>query len=509
MTFGDGMSFEMICGQCRGNLLVEQFGVVVACPHCGAHLGIPAPVTPVPIAPTPVSPAPIPQPAPAPVQAIPAPSPSPPEMNTPALALPEAISPAAAPPRADQLPFFGVPISAEPEMLATRAAEPLGTVEQPGLVSHSATTVSAPSSESETSEPALPAGGGFSLSGLLASSSPSSEPVSLPEITAAPTEASAAPAAVTEVTPSIPESRVAVDARSAPMSVSGILGHAETSHVDTATVTTADVLTFAAATSAKLASKDHVSVSKTALMMLLSYASALTLGFIWLLYRLMTPQESGLESLPDLEPPTKKGNQISFLLVPEKAEMPAGHELPLGASRRFGNIKVSVLKVTRGPIRFVHFKDRQKSRFPTSPVLKLWLRFENVSKDQQIAPLDARLLFARDGKDRFSWRANQFVCLASDKANNKRKVLVYEHVAKGEWDVVGLSLDKALQPGESCEYFVPTSENDLEKLNGELIWRVHFRKGYGPKGLGCTTVFEVRFNSQDVQNEPDADKTAC
>ena len=55
---------------------------------------------------------------------------------------------------------------------------------------------------------------------------------------------------------------------------------------------------------------------------------------------------------------------------------------------------------------------------------------------------------------------------------------------------------------------MPTSENDLEKLNGELIWRVHFRKGYGPKGLGCTTVFEVRFNSKDIQDEPDADKTA-
>src|SRR5262245_42304644 len=40
------MAFEMICGQCRGNLLVEHFGVVVACPHCGAHLHIPAPDAP-------------------------------------------------------------------------------------------------------------------------------------------------------------------------------------------------------------------------------------------------------------------------------------------------------------------------------------------------------------------------------------------------------------------------------------------------------------------------------
>ena len=47
------MAFEMICGQCRGNLLVEHFGVVVACPHCGAHLHIPeAPADSTPTAPT-------------------------------------------------------------------------------------------------------------------------------------------------------------------------------------------------------------------------------------------------------------------------------------------------------------------------------------------------------------------------------------------------------------------------------------------------------------------------
>jgi hypothetical protein len=557
------MSFEMICGQCRGNLLVEHFGVVVACPHCGAHLDIPAPAAPIRVAPAPVAPTPIPPPAPVPVQTIPAPSPSPPappspppvpqvlavpapapeppappvvtapaieplaptivsstpvttppQMNTPAAVLPDATLPAAPPPSADQIPFFGVPISAEPASPATTAFEPSGTVEQPGLVSLSATTVNAPRSESATSEPAPATGGGFSLSGLLASSSPSAEPISLPETTAAPTAAAAAPVAATEVAPSIAESYVAVDAPSAPMSVSGILSHAETSHVDTTTVTTGDLVTFAPATTVKSASKDHVSVSKTAFMMLLSYASAMTLGFVWLLFRLMTmtpaAQDSGLESLPDVAPPRdKKGKQVSFILVPESAKLPKGHELSLGdPPKRFGNINVWVLKVTRGPLRFVHFKDRQKSRFPTSPVLKLSLRFENVSQDQEIAPLDAHLLFARHGEDRFSWRANQFVCVASDKATNKRKVLVYDHVVKGEWDVKGLPLDKVLQPGDSCEYFVPTSENDLEKLNGELIWRVHFRKGYGPKGRGCTTVIEVRFNSKDIQDEPDADKTA-
>jgi len=224
-----------------------------------------------------------------------------------------------------------------------------------------------------------------------------------------------------------------------------------------------------------------------------------TIGFAWLFFRAMKPQDQGLESLPDVNPPKKN---VSILLIPEKTEMPPGHELEIGGSQRFGNIKVTVLKVTRGPIQFVHFsRNPDKKRFPTSPVLKLWLKFENVSDDQTIAPLDARLLFARTGKDRFTWRGNQFVCRLEDKANrDQRKVLPYDYGA-GDWDLASLTLDKPLKPGESRDYYVPTGENDLELLTGDLLWRVHFRKGYGPKGRGVTTVFEVHFASKDIKDE--------
>ncbi len=48
-------AFRVICGQCHGNLLVEQFGVVVACPHCGVHLSIPSPEGPIVRLPEPAS----------------------------------------------------------------------------------------------------------------------------------------------------------------------------------------------------------------------------------------------------------------------------------------------------------------------------------------------------------------------------------------------------------------------------------------------------------------------
>ncbi len=255
----------------------------------------------------------------------------------------------------------------------------------------------------------------------------------------------------------------------------------------------------------------YVWISKGKLTMLMAYAAAITLGFVMVLFRFLQAGGAGgggssggdLESLPDLSPPkTKNGKQVQFILIPPDADMPAGHDLKIGDSQRFGNIQVTVQKVTRGPLKFTHFKQPGKERLPTAPTLKLWLKFENVSKDQEIAPLDAGLLFSRSGKNRLDWRGNQFVCRAANKPKKSgQRVLAYDHPFKDEWDLVNLPLGKPLKPGESREMYVPTSENDLDELTGDLIWRVHFRKGFGPKGRGVTTVFEVRFESVAITDE--------
>ena len=504
--------FEMICGQCRGNLLVEQFGVVVACPHCGAHLSIPAPAAATP--PPHFAPAPAPTPVPQPVAATTAVSPPP--------QLPQVPSEIAATTSVleEQLPFFGEPTSlAVPELPAAPSEVSSPAPNSPTAPIAAAVPIEPPTGvlapepvAFEATNPLLESLFSANADTLTAAAAPAE-----PESTSLPPTAPVAP----EVT------QTAVDAATPTvnLSASGIgfaalLGGASLpSPPETAAPTEAPTNAFAqvdrspveAATretkeaivtarpAPKAAAKDHVTVSKTALLLLVSYASAVTFGFAWLFFRAMKPQDQGLESLPDVNPPKKN---VSILLIPEKTEMPPGHELEIGDSQRFGNIKVTVLKVTRGPIQFVHFsRNPDKKRLPTSPVLKLWLKFENVSEDQTIAPLDARLLFARSGKDRFTWRGNQFVCRLEDKANrDQRKVLPYDYVA-GDWDLASLTLDKPLKPGESRDYYVPTGENDLDFLTGDLLWRVHFRKGYGPKGRGVTTVFEVHFASKDIQDE--------
>ncbi len=529
------MAFEMICGQCRGNLLVEHFGVVVACPHCGAHLHIPAPADSTPTAPTP---APIPpqvtQPTPEPV--------------TPPLPEPVAVvEPPSPVPMSDDSVSESGPSTEEMSVFTGAESEPPPSVEisvvSPVAISDSVTEPNETSEDvAEESPVATTGNGAFSLSALMSASETAvSEPqTEAAEPTVLPTE-SAAP--ISE----IPEPMVAADpvhelvadpvtpTEVAPTELSGLFGSEASSPPPEETINSEEPLVAVAETSdvesaetplemeslteehssaiafdsavlsppavAKPTDKDHITVSKSAFLLLLSYSSAITLGFLYLLYYgSANKSDYGLESLPDVVPLKKKTASIS--VYKETAEMPTGHDLQVGDSQRFGNIEVTVLKVTRGSIQFRHFADANKPRLPSAPVLKLWLRFKNVSKDQEIAPLDDQLLFSRAGKDRFTYRGNQFVVRAEQKANrDAKRIIAFDHIIGSGWDLANLPLDKPLQPGESHDYYVPTCENDLDILTGELVWRVHIRKGYSSRGNGVTTLFEVRFNSDAIRDE--------
>lgn len=529
------MAFEMICGQCRGNLLVEHFGVVVACPHCGAHLHVPDPDAPAEPSPVPSVPEPAPLPVPVAVEEPVAPA--------------AVTEPAPAPPTEEMRVFTGEE-SEPPPSIEISVVPSIGVSEEPPT-------------ESVTEEaPVSAAGeGAFSLSKLLAASAttePTPEPVRpQPDLS---TQAAVSDAAVLDanapiatslptesVVPQVTPEPVAVSAPvvgepvAAPPNVavssglSDIFGSSDSATTlretaiaaeqpaDVAAGSPAAIATtesdppfsepseassfvetsrpvVPAAAASKQENHDLVTFSKAMLVVLISYASAMTLGFGWLLYQMKSGGAGGgLEALPDPVPAKKTG----FQWYPPRTVMTAGHDLGIGDSQRFGNIKVTVLKVTRGPIQFRHFSDAKQTRPPTFPVLKLWLRFENVSEDQEIAPLDDQLLFRRSGTNYTQYKSSQFVCRADQKTKpNPKIVIAYDHVSGSGWDLANLPLDKPLAPHESREYYVPTVEQNLDELTGDLVWRVHIRKGYSARGNGVTTLFEVHFDSDDIHDEP-------
>ena len=235
---------------------------------------------------------------------------------------------------------------------------------------------------------------------------------------------------------------------------------------------------------------------------LASYASAVTLALLYLLIQRGATDPSLLESLPDV-PPLKDGE---VQLVPIEAVMPPGHTLGLGDSQRFGDIVIEPYQVVREPLAFVHFSGQEDVNRPdTEPVVKLWVRFTNVSTDQPIAPLDGETLFKRVFRpETGQTRANQFVCSLDTKDNDREPVFVFDYSPSDEFDLVDQELGRVLQPGESYETYIPTTEAALDRLNGELIWRIHFRKGYSPKGYGVTTVVEVKFDRERIDSRSTA-----
>jgi hypothetical protein len=238
----------------------------------------------------------------------------------------------------------------------------------------------------------------------------------------------------------------------------------------------------------------------TVLVVVGSYASCMT---IVVLYMLIRGQASNLESLPDLAPPRGENGQLSWRYNPPKNNVASGHVLTLGQSRRFGSVNVTPLKVTRGSVKFEHFLgDAGMTREPTPPVLKLWIKFENVSRNQKFAPVDPYLLFTRkSGGMGDPIQANSFIATLENQRQGTPDSNVFEMSKESEFRMVGQNLSVDLEPGEKLETFIPSDE-EATSLSGDLVWRVQFRKGYNPSSKrGVTTLIDVRFNSRDVKDE--------
>ncbi len=238
-------------------------------------------------------------------------------------------------------------------------------------------------------------------------------------------------------------------------------------------------------------------------ILLISYASAVTIFCVFLLMQLMREfRPHQLESLPDV-PPLNEGQSQFY---PADAVLPDGHVLQLGGARRFGDILVEPLRVTYGPLQYEHWTGEASRVRPASEesVAKLWLRLTNESLETSIAPLDARLVLNsryRSGE----MLTNSFLRPAS---STTKLELMHSLPAASEWELQGQDMGLVLGPGESFETYVATDFEHLSDVvgivgsdNRDLVWRLHLRKGYGPAGQGVTTLVEVTFNGSEIQQE--------
>lgn len=244
------------------------------------------------------------------------------------------------------------------------------------------------------------------------------------------------------------------------------------------------------ATTSAAAAEAPAGVSRTVFFAVCGYAGAVTIAFILLYFSRKGGQ---LDALPDV-PPAKEG-----YIVPENTQMPPGHSLKIGQTQRYGNLEITPMRVTRGKAKFAEFSDDGEDGSPV--VLKLWLKIKNVSKNQSFRPFGRDLVYGNTEKESGSriQRANIFVCQSDEKKKDGRLVFVYFNPDPRD-RFKGQQIDRELGPGDEYETFIASNDEGLEKLKGDLIWRVHVRKGYNPKSKnGVTTIFEVTFHSDEIQ----------
>ena len=477
------MGMEVSCGQCQGRLVVETPGTVVACPHCGAHLM--APEMPVE---TPPSESPVIKPAEESVPNNLGPSPSP-ELSSKAPILLDwsdndigQVNPSTdtmVMNRSSILDLAGLPIESTSSENIHDSVDHVGHHEFLFDLH-----------EHVSNDPLDLTGAKTRVEKGVRGRDPAKIVDELPPVSPEP-EFRAEP--VAERPPEPPPPREAANPFQFTATEKPIAPDERN-----------EWPVFPGANSLLNSERETGSTtrqtsSSSLLLIIGTYASLLTIYLIYITYFARTHQ---LESLPDLKTVQQEGGRAA---VPRpENELPAGHVMRLGQSQRFGNIRVTALKVTRGPIEFVHFTgDTDHERAPSEPVLKLWLRFENDSDRQTVVPIDPTLMyFRRVLKNRVA--AFNAIFREQDRKDRSAKVYYpFDRIAiDSEWQIVGQRTNQALSPGEMMTTFIP-SEEQIEDLSGEIVWRVHFRKGHGPlTGNGVTTLIDVHFNTDEIR--PDA-----
>ena len=500
------MAMEVVCGNCQGRLLVEHTGVVVACPHCNAHLQIGDPAAPLapPEAAVPSPALPPPQFTPPPVAFEPPPVPRTPD------APPPPSSPAQRAEPDSWMPQLNLTLPPPtPTLTPTPTQIPAAAPESASDTPPEASTIMLPPSTSFEPAPSFqPAPGAANW-----------QPQAIETPRAGETDiwrpSPAGGTALAETAHSSPDSTQAIepplpnygDFNAGEVHVSSLPG-AMAGTPDFQNAPAADRFRAATNSSGPAIVTSHeprpATVPRYLFVIVASYASAVTLGIVILWIMGFIGTTSTLD-LPDLLPAIDKKSGKAKLTLAPNAPLPLAYRLKLGESKRYGNLLVTPLKVTRGPLEFTHFLANGQTRPPTeSPVLKLWVKFENVSSDQTFAALDDQLLFQRanDKEIVTQERSNNYVCQQSERKRIGKRVSVYGSSPNSEWLLKDQNLNTALKPSDAWQTYIPSNDEDLSSLQGPLTWRLQFRKGYNPHSQrGVTTLVEVEFDSQDVQSD--------
>jgi hypothetical protein len=223
-------------------------------------------------------------------------------------------------------------------------------------------------------------------------------------------------------------------------------------------------------------------------MLLLSYASAITLALVWVLWtgRRLSPTPEAFDdrrlAAPDLAP---AADPLDLATAREPSlPLPPENLTSLGVPVRLGSVELTPLGVERRVLDLFRAVDPGDSRQTRVPVLVLRVRMRNISSDLTFAPLEPASVRELPGL-----RNETFV------ETDRGRFGMYPLALESEWALVGQEFP-TLGPGESAETFLAASEIAEDRLGETLTW--HARLRVAPHQ---TDVVGVKFARSEIDDE--------
>jgi hypothetical protein len=230
--------------------------------------------------------------------------------------------------------------------------------------------------------------------------------------------------------------------------------------------------------------KDETPRINWPLLLVSSYASALTLGLVWLLWSGRGPfrprfSESVIEGELSKASASKPDLQNTH-----KTPLPllAQNLTELGKTMRLGDLELSPVSIVHRSVYLFRLEGSTGEERESPDSLVLTLRLTNRSESRVFSPLDRSFI-----RDSSASEDHSYI-----ETSDGPRILMFPLAAESEWSIQDQEFP-ALKPGESAETIIVSEPVQPARLGGRLTWRVKVRtKTYQ------TDVAGVRFSSADI-----------
>jgi hypothetical protein len=221
-------------------------------------------------------------------------------------------------------------------------------------------------------------------------------------------------------------------------------------------------------------------------LVLASYASAVTLALVWVLWSgrsIQTPEADAADDSSQATVPLPEPRPLRRTVAPP---LPSANTTSIGKPIRLGDLDVTPVGISSGLVRLIRTIHPDEVREPKEPSLILRLQFKNLAHDHPFAPLDRE--FVREPSARID---DSYI-----EAPDGTRIPLFPLAADSEWSIAGQDFSP-IAPGQAMETTLVSAAIDPAALADRLTWRVRLRTG-----LYSTTVLGVTFTKSQITKNP-------